>query len=218
MTRTRMTVLAAMLGASGSALGNPVQGVYTDLPGCDDHGDRFAIEELGEAPLFPADELIDAVSTFTDMRPCPTMWQGGPSALVIMTNLTDRDWDNLWYVADRETTLSNVDGVASSFAAPDFAGLAFRIDAIGMNRPLIAESMTADGIFESGETWEFLIQDYGNLLGISAGDLGSLDFAGASSGAAGLGLSSGSIVQFVPAPGAVGLLLFGAGLAGRRRR
>lgn len=215
--RTLSIITAAALAAP--ALANPVDGVYQDGPGCDNHGNLAAYEELGLAPMFPMDELIDASATLTTMTACPVTDDGTmPNALVVMTNLSGQDWDNLFYVADPETRFSNVDGFATTDPVPNAASIfteAFRIDAVGMNRPLIAESILADGIFQAGETWEFIVQDFGNLLGFGAADLSSLDFGSGSS----TNFSAASIVAFqpIPAPGAAAL--FGlAGLTAAKRR
>lgn len=208
---TRTSSILAILVSAGVAGANPVFGTYADIQGCDDHGPLIAYEELGTGPLFPVDELIVATHTFVSLLPCPPTHAGLPSALVVMTNLSGRDWENLFYVANPETSLTNVDGLATSAAAPAVPGLAFRIDAVGLNRPLISESFAADGIFSAGETWEFLIQDYTNLLGLPPDALGSLDFAGASVPIPGAIPSSGSIVAMqIPGPGAIGMI----GLAG----
>ena len=215
----RTCSIVAILASAGVAVANPVSGTYFDTPGCDDHGPLFAYEELGTAPFFPVDELIVATHTFVSLVPCPPMHAGLPSALVVMTNLSGRDWENLFYVANPETSLTNVDGLAFSAAAPAVPGLAFRIDSVGLNRPLISESFAADGIFSAGETWEFLIQDYTNLLGIPPDALGSLDFAGASTLVPGTPPSSGSIVAMqVPAPGVLGLIGLGGLTLLRRNR
>lgn len=214
--QNRTTIAALTLSImAAAAAANPVDGEYFDGPHCDNHGNQRAFDELGEGPLFPADELISTVWTFTNQPACvmsddPNM----PNVLVEMTNLTGRYFDNLFYVADPETSLSNVDGLAFSYAAPGVVGESFRIDDLGMNRNLVFESMTPDNIFEPGEIWAFIIQDYGNAVGI-APSFGSLDFAGASFGDA---ISSGSIVQFVPAPGSLALLGLGGLATARRRR
>ena len=213
-TPMRLGFLCAC-AASAPAWANPVDGTYSDTPFCDAHGIQIAIEEIGTGPLFPMDELITAEATFGGTACPPTDDPAIPNALVIMTNLSGRFWDNLFYVADPETTLSNEDGLGISAAAPGIATPAFRIDALGINRPLLLETIAFDGIFEPGETWEFIIQDYTNAFGLPASALGSLDFAGASGGNT---LSSGSIVQFIPSPGAALLLGLGALIAGRRRR
>jgi hypothetical protein len=216
MTTASTIALTTLVLASGIASANPVDGEYNDGPFCDNHGFLNAIEELGTGPLFPADELISAVWTLTQTPACgatddPTM----PNALVEITNLTGTYWDNLFYVADPETSFSNVDGLAMSYAAPGVITEAFRIDAVGVNRNLVFESMTSDGIFEPGEIWAFIIQDYGNAFGLTPDVMGSLDFAGASFGDS---LSTGSIVQMVPAPGSLALLALGGLVTIRRRR
>lgn len=215
--QNRTTIVSLSLALlAGGALANPVDGEYGDGPRCDSFGFLRAVEELGEGPLFPQDELITTVSTFTNQSACFASDDDNiPNALVEMTNLSGRHWDNLFYVADPETSLSNIDGTAMSYAAPGVRTPAFRIDAIGTNRPLVFESISADGIFEPGETWAFIIQDYGNSLGLGP-SFGSLDFAGASMGDP---ISTGSIVQFVvPAPGSLALLGLGGMAAVRRRR
>ncbi len=212
-----ITIAALSLAAlAGSALANPVDGFYSDLPGCDDNGFQQAREELGTGPAFPMDELISAVATFTDITVCPTSDDPSvPNVLVSMTNLSGRDWTDLYYVGDPDTTFSNVDGFAVSAAAPGVSGLAVRLDMLGVNRSLLAESGIVDGVFSAGETWEFILQDWSNPFGLGPEMMGSLDFAGASAFDF---TSTGSIIQFViPAPSSAALLGLG-GLATLRRR
>jgi hypothetical protein len=212
--KTSLAVVPALLAASFAAA-NPVDGEYSDLPHCDDHGFLRAIEELGELPLFPQDELIQTVWTFTDQVACPMSDDPlVPNVLVDMRNLSGRAWENLFYVADPETSFSNYDGLAMSYAGMGVVTAAFRIDALGMNKNLVSETFAANHIFEPGEAWQFIIQDYSNAAGLPP-SFGSLDFAGASGGDQ---LSTGSIVQFVvPGPGSLAVLGLAALLPGRRR-
>ncbi len=217
-TRT-FTVTAASLTLASIAAANPVDGRYFDLPGCDDFGDRIATEELGTGPLFPSDERITAASTFTFDSACAmTDDPNIPNRVIQMTNTTGLAWRELFYVGDIETTFSNVDGIASTDELPppnSFATFAFRIDGVGDNRPLFFESMANDGIFEPGETWLFIVQDFVNTLGNDPADFSSLDFSGGSIGNA----SAASIVQFmVPTPGSSALLAMTGICAMRRRR
>ncbi len=208
------------LGMGAAALALPVDGRYLEDPRCDDFGPLIAVEELGTTAVFPTDERIEAISTFTQDAACigepdnPSI----PNSLVVMTNLTGRAWNDLFYVGDVQTSFTNIDGFATSDEVPppgSFLTFAFRIDSIGLNRPLVFESMTADGIFEVGETWHFIIQDYTNSLGLPADALGSPDFSGGSFADP---MSSGSIVQFiVPTPASAALLGLAA-LTIRRRR
>lgn len=213
--KTRMMTAAIMLGA-GLASANPVDGEYSDGPLCDNHGFLRAIEELGTSP-FPQDELIDATWQPTNLVACSmTDDPSFPNALVTIVNLSGRYWDNLFYVADPETSFSNVDGLAMSYAAPGVVTEAFRIDWVGGNRPLVFESMAVDNVFEPGEMWQFIVQDYGNAFGLGPDAMSSLDFSGASAGDS---FSAASIVQMVvPAPGSAALLALGGLLAVRRRR
>jgi hypothetical protein len=93
---------------------------------------------------------------------------------------------------------------------------AFMIDYAGINVPLVGESMIVDGVFQSGETWDFIIDDYFNALGLPASAFASPGLVGALSG--GDTASSGSIL--VPEPATLSLVILGLGglmLLGRRR-
>lgn len=190
-----------------------------ETPDCDPLVLPSLVHELGNPPTFPADELIDSISTLTDQAACLPMDNPGvPNALVVMTNLTPTDWIDVHYVGDAEpgafeTFLTNPDGIVNG-------GLAFRIDTLGINRPLVFESMTPDGIFEAGETWHFIIQDYSHAFGLPPHLFGSVGLVGSGSG--GDPLSSGSIIALerVPSPASVALLVISGSIlsAGRRRR
>lgn len=220
MSTHRLLIVAAGLGlAAGQAAAYPVQGIYVDDPTCDNHGALEAVDELGTI-VFPPDELIDSISTLTDLSACPAEDDPLiPNSLVRITNLTQRTFTDLFYVGDASTSLSNVDGRGVSSASPAFAGHAFRIDAIGMNKNLISESGVVDGIFAPGETWSFIVQDYAHPTGLPASAMASLDFAGASDLLPGTTDSTGSIVQFiVPTPSTTALVAASAVVVGIRRR
>jgi hypothetical protein len=118
------------------------------------------------------------------------------------------------YVADPDTTgvggttISNEDGLVN-------LGQAFRIDTVGINTPLVNESMLANGVFQPGEFWTFIIQDYQNAAGLGPANFNSIGVGAASPG----GPSSGSIIaHIIPEPGALGLVTPAVLVAARRRR
>jgi hypothetical protein len=176
---------------------------HQDLTTCDPLFVPDVVDELGIA--FPPDELIRAVDTETTLIACPS--NDLPelvNALVEITNFTQRSFSQLWYVADPETLISNVDGLVNDMPA-------FRIDSRisnpgGTNLPLIFESGAINDVFEPGEVWRFIIDDYRNGVGLPPSALTSAGLVGALSG--GDQLSSGSIIA-VPEPAAIGMLLLG---------
>ncbi len=158
---------------------------------------------------FPSDEEITAMAEETELYACaenpddPSI----PNYLISMTNLTGRDWECVWYVADPETSIRNDDGLINNC-------LAFKIDNVGINQPLVFESISADGIFQAGETWEFILQDYQNSLGLAPDLFGSI---GVGIGSGGDAISSGSIIA-IPEPVTVVLLLLGIATLVRRKK
>ncbi len=157
---------------------------------------------------FPPNEEIAAYDEPTDETACIEDPQDDPSipnALVTMTNLTGIDWEEVWYVADPETTLTNFDGWVNG-------QLAFKIDKVGVNTPLVYESKIPDNIFQAGETWKFIIQDYQNSLG---GPASALDSIGVPS--PGYPPSTGSIIA-IPEPVTIVMLLLGVSGLVRRKK
>ena len=214
-TRIVFILLAAasvMLFAT-SAIAVPVDVAFDDATTCDPLGSGQDVHELGIGaasglPFFPPNEEISAVATFISQPACPASDNSAvPNALVAMTNLSGIDWRDVWYVADPgavATTISNVDGTVN-------AGQAFLIDSIGANKPLISESIALNGIFEAGETWNFIIDDYFNAAGGSAADFFSAGRVGFPSTGDPF-LSTGSIIAVrIPEPTTCLLLLIGLG-------
>jgi len=209
-------ITTLILTVSGTTQAIPTQVTYVDGPQDPLVIPEYGIHELGnkagtQTP-FPNNEWIMSGWEPTDLRSC---FQEGnedlqiPNALVSITNMTGVPWFEVWYVADHETFLTNDDGLVNG-------GLAFKIDNVGWNRPLVFESMNPDLVFEPLERWDFIIQDYQNGLGLPASAFGSWGVGGLSGGDP---FSSGSIIA-IPAPGAIFLGGIGVGLVGwlRRRR
>ncbi len=169
------------------------------------------IDELGTSVGFDlADEGITAFATQTaDIACLSNFSQTGTQVLLSITNSTSRTFSDLWYVADPETSISNIDGEINFNPA-------FKIDGtvtINQNNPLISESFASDEYFTPGETWTFIIDGYSNAVSALPSELASIG-VGFDSAEPGLTipLSSGSIVALVPEPSAA--LLMGLGLAG----
>jgi hypothetical protein len=198
--------LALALGAKTSAI--PVSVSHVNLPSCDFLAVPPDVDELGDTPAFPPDERIVAVDLPTGGVACPSVDTPAPNMLISMTNITALDFVEVWYVADPETSISNVDGLVNGEEA-------FRIDAVGLNTPLVFESIAANGIFEAGETWDFIIDDYFNVLGLAADDFFS---PGAVGGASPGGPSSASIIAVIPEPSTALLLACSLVGLGMRRR
>jgi len=210
-------IIAAMISLMPSALAIPVDAELMDVMERQDPlQDLPGWHELG--PGFPIDEEITADSQPWEYIPCPNDYQGGVNFMVTIQNLSPNYWTDLHYVADPETSFSNDDGLAQDISAPGWT-LAFRIDNVGMNTPLIWESQTQDNIFEPGEIWEFVVQDYSNSQGLPPSTLGSWD--GVSKGMisyASLNTSSSSAsIIAIPEPGVVALMsIFALGFFIRR--
>jgi hypothetical protein len=202
-----------LIAFASSALAVPTVILHTDTPECDPLSIPELVDELGFSPPFPLDERLDAVATFTQIPACPLMDDPAmPNALVMITNLAvpPRAFDRVWYVADRETSLTNPDGVAGMPGIPPER--AFRIDTVGVNTPLVSESFAMDGVWAPGETWTFIIQDYANTLGLPPSLYDSIGVPSTLSPP-----SSGSIIA-VPEPSFAAMGLLGAILTRRRSR
>ena len=184
---------------STSVWGTPVQVTHQDTSDCDPLFVPSAVDELGVIS-FPPDELILATDIPSLILACPTAPNGGVASVeVSITNLTSRSFSDLWYVADPETTITNVDGLVNGEEA-------FKIDSIGLNQSLVLESINPNGIFEPGEQWDFVIDGYVNASALPASAFHSVGLVGGLS--AGDSQSSGSIIAMpVPEPTAIVILL-----------
>ena len=216
---TICVIIGVLFAANSTSLAVPTNVFSQDLPEQDPLLVPQFVHELGTGADFPQNESIVATDILTQLTACPNYPYDDtaiPNVLVTMTNLTGIDWTDVWYVADGidpfsplETAITNYDGLVND-------ALAFRIDYFGINRPLVSESLAPDGVFQAGETWEFIIQDYVNVLGLAPSALASVGVPSPSL-AVGEFTSSGSIIA-VPEPATIALLGLGALSLRRRKR
>jgi len=123
------------------------------------------VDELGNKPAFPDDEWIVSLSSSTDTDACLPI--SSNNVLVSITNNSPFDFSDLWYVIDEDGSMSNFDGTVGGRRA-------FKIDSVGLNQPLVNEvGGVVAGVFESGETWSFVLDGYIHIRGESASNFGT---------------------------------------------
>jgi len=196
-------LIMGSFGISQQAFAIETAVTHSDVENCDFLSVPLDVHELGNGAAagifpFPPDEEIIAMDVVgVPGAACPgSSPPPSSSGIVAITNIVSppRAFVDVWYVADPETTITNIDGTINGADA-------FRIDSpdsfggCGSNCPLIFESLTPDGIFEPGETWHFVIDSYFSIfflppdiiasIGVPSGDDSDED------------VSSGSIIAFV---------------------
>ncbi len=220
--RLSILTLLAALAWTLEAAALPVAAPYVDDPRCDPVGPVSLTDELGETGIFPAGEALSPTIVTNGTGSLTCVAGNGDLLddwLVTITNLTATSWRDVFFVADPGISVGNADGTI-------FGDDAFRIDTVGLNTPLLFESMTPDGFFEPGETWDFLVVDFVGPPTVPPPGYFGPDFVSLGIGAASIGDPIGSnssiVARVVPEPASaplVGLGLLGlSGYAAHRRR
>lgn len=204
----------ALLSMTASALAVPQFVQSVDTPHCDVQMPLTLVDELGLPNVFPAGERIQSFANPTTLSACPSHDNPSiPNVVVTIINLNPFTFSDVHYVADPGTpgaigtTIGNEDGLVNG-------GQSFRIDNVGVNQPLLGESINANNLFEPGEIWRFVVDDYVNSGGLPASAFASIGVGSASPG----GPSSGSIIAIVPEPASLGLAALALPALLRRRR
>ena len=210
--RLSVCVIAGLLVAQ-TASAVPVTGIYVDDPtNCDNHGTITLTHELGPTSLgFPIDEGL-FISVEQKVTPAHFSCVGDDGLFneyeVRMGNLSPFAWENVFFVADLGANPGNWDGLVDdlAFGFPATAE-AFKIDSVGSNTPLVAESINPNGILEVGEFWTFVIDNWS--LGAVAPLFGSVGKFADSSDLNIDTQSNASILatQIIPEPGTICLLV-----------
>jgi hypothetical protein len=214
----RVLLLAAVGLAVNSARAFPLIVNQLELPAQDDWLIPERVHEVGVIPAFapyPEETITSETLGETSFVPCPANYFPGlPNMLVRMVNTTGNDWKQVYYVADGPLELTFVSNF-DELVGEGFPWLAFKIDSVGENTPLVFESIAQDNIWEAGEEWRFVLQNYFNSWDGPPSAFGSLHIASLSVGDR---TSTGSILVPEPAWGFVAMALAALGAVEARRR
>ena len=221
-----MTAVVTLMTAVGQVGAVSTQVIHQDSLNCDPLIVPNQVDEIGDFNIFPTGEELEALPLSQGPVVCSQSNTGLADLVVEIINRTNKTFEEVWYVANPDTDITNYDGFVndSGFGVGPNRHEAFRIDRLltdpgGSHHPLIAEiNGTQDGKWEPGESWQFVLQDYVNTSGLSHADINSIG-VGDASPAVGIIPSSGSIIAIVPEPATCMLMVLGfVGCLGRRTR
>ena len=148
----------------------------TDAPPCDPLFAPVDVDEIGNGALngtfpfpFPFPDFEELTSGLVDpdgSSACTTGTSDGAAAnpVIFIKNevVPPTEFPFVWYVSDADTTVSNLDGFEGGTIPMFFIDSvdSFGGAGCGANCPLIIEDGTLDGIWEPGETWHIILQDF----------------------------------------------------------
>jgi len=169
-------LILGSLGLSQQSFAEFAEIIPADAPPCDKLVAPVFVDEIGNGalngtfpipfPFPPFEELTSGLVSPTSPPACTTGTTdaGTPNPVIFIKNevVPPTKFPLVWYVSDADTTVSNLDGFEGG-SIPMF--LIDSVDSFGgagcgANCPLIFESMTLDGIWEPGETWHIILQDF----------------------------------------------------------
>ncbi len=160
-----LMVLSLVTMFTEQAFAVPTNVVHQDNPNiCDTLVVPNLVDELGNKPAFPNNEWIVSLHSSTNTVACTTN-QSTNNVLVSITNavMPPRSFSDLWYVVDADSSITHWDGGVG----PN-SNRAIKIDSVGVNQPLVNEIGGAiAGVFEPGETWQFILDGYSGPAGAS---------------------------------------------------
>jgi len=211
-----ITLLASILIIGGFGITQQAFAEFTtisptDFEACDVLSAPVDVDEIGNGaltgpiisnPFPPIEELTSGIVVPDGPTSCLSgnLDTGILNPVVSIKNdvFPPEAFEEVWYIADVDTTIENLDGFDGGINRMFFidSPASFGGFGCGLNCPLIFESMTIDGIWEPGETWHIILQDFVNSGGASPGNFNSIGVGFASTGST-PGMSSGSIVVLI---------------------
>jgi len=162
-----LSILAlGSIGFTQNASAIPVSAFVTDGPNCDFLPATSLGHELGIGLFtifgppgpFPIDEEIDSIAFNSSPICVPDDGDPFNDWEVSITNLSPHTYVELHFVADDAIPVGNFDGFELTSGPPTHA---FRIDDVGVNPTLLFEDIAIDGMFVPGETWTFVVDNFG---------------------------------------------------------
>jgi hypothetical protein len=222
-TKSLLTLAAttALLAAAKVSYAVPVTAVYIEDQRCDTIPNQTLTHELGEQQFFPINESFAPVVSPATFTVCVQDDGIANDWIVQITNTSGIAWKDMFFVADLGLRVGNADGnMIDAVGQPGVVTDAFRIDSLGINANLLAESGPADNVFQAGETWRFNVSNFFDPAGLAPQPIFRLPgkFAGSEPYPNAAGSTASIVATPVPEPSTLfAIALPAAALLMRRR-